>query len=64
LEGAEELRLMAVVAQIEGKALIRAESSGWVKDPEELGERVAEQLLASGAGALLTGEKGIVPGAP
>jgi hydroxymethylbilane synthase len=60
----DELRLMAVVAAANGESVVRAESSGFTHNPEELGARVAGQLMASGAGALLTSEKGIVPGAP
>ena len=57
-----QLRLVAAVADPDGRTLIRAEASGPVEDPEDLGGRVVEQLLVSGAASLLPHEKGIVPG--
>jgi hydroxymethylbilane synthase len=59
-----ELRLQAVVAHPEGKALLRVESSGSMDDPEELGARVAERLMIEGAAEMIPAEKGAVPGAP
>ncbi len=47
----EGLRLQALVAREDGSELLRAEGQG--ADPAELGRRVADELLARGAGALL-----------
>ncbi len=58
-----ELRLIAAVADPEGRTLLRAEAVGSVDYPDELGQRVADQLLDFDAAALLPVEKGIVPGA-
>lgn len=45
------LRLSALVAREDGSTLLRGEGLGG--DPAELGRRVADELLARGAGALL-----------
>ena len=45
------LRLQALVAREDGSELLRAEGRG--ADPAELGRRLADELLARGAGALL-----------
>ncbi len=52
LEG-DEIWLRAFVGDLEGKALIRAEGRAPRAEAEALGEQVAEQLLAQGAGAIL-----------
>lgn len=52
LEG-EQLWLRGLVGQPDGGLLLRAENDG--ADAEALGERVAEQLLAQGAEAILQG---------
>lgn len=48
-----ELKLQGLVGSISGKQLLKTEQIGSASRPEELGERVAEQLLALGAGAYL-----------
>jgi hydroxymethylbilane synthase len=45
------LRLRAFVARADGSAILRAEDTG--DDPEELGRRVAAELLARGAWPLV-----------
>lgn len=47
------LHLRALVASLDGKAILRAEAWGPRSEPVALGERVAEDLLARGAGRLL-----------
>ncbi len=47
------LRLVGVVAALQGDTLIRAEAIGDVGDPEALGPRVADDLLRQGARAIL-----------
>ncbi len=47
----DRLRLQALVAREDGSTLLRAEGLG--ADPAELGRRLADDLLARGAGALL-----------
>jgi hydroxymethylbilane synthase len=49
----EHLNLLAVVASLDGSALIRARASGPIGDPEALGARVARELLDRGAHAIL-----------
>ena len=49
----DQLTLQGVVADLQGNAVIRAEAKASVKNPEELGERVAEDLLRQGARAIL-----------
>lgn len=48
-----KLRLMGVVADLEGKNVIRAQASESTENPEALGGRVAEDLLRQGARAIL-----------
>jgi hydroxymethylbilane synthase len=48
------LRLMAVVVAPDGSRHLRAGRDGPRETPEELGRAVAEELLARGAGAILT----------
>jgi hydroxymethylbilane synthase len=50
---ADRLSLTAVVASPDGKRLIRAGASGPVTKPEELGSRVADDLLQQGAREIL-----------
>ena len=52
-----QLSLVGVVASLEGSTLIRTTGSGYVTDPEGLGIRVAEDLLAHGARAILEAAK-------
>ena len=48
-----KLRMRGFVATPDGARLIRAEHSGSVSSPEALGEAVAQDLLAQGAGEIL-----------
>jgi len=48
-----KLRMRGFVATPDGSRLIRAEHNGSVSDPEALGNAVAEDLLAQGAGEIL-----------
>jgi hydroxymethylbilane synthase len=48
-----QLVLQGVVAAIQGETVIRAEASGSVENPEEVGARAAEDLLRQGARAIL-----------
>jgi len=50
-----ELALAAVVAHASGQPLLRADGRASLQDAASLGEKVAEQLLAKGAAALLGG---------
>lgn len=54
----DQLRLSGLVGDARSGASVRAEGSGPAADPEALGLRVAEALLARGAGALLQGLAG------
>jgi hydroxymethylbilane synthase len=49
----ERLSLLALVASLDGSALIHARASGPISDPEALGARVASDLLDRGAHAIL-----------
>jgi hydroxymethylbilane synthase len=51
-EEAIELYLRAVVADVDGSAHLRLSAVGPLGDPEGLGIRLADELLAEGAGAL------------
>lgn len=51
---AEGLRVRAVVMSADGKKALRRELMGSRENPEILGSRLAEDLLRSGAGSLLT----------
>jgi hydroxymethylbilane synthase len=48
-----DLRLRALVARPDGSQVVRAESSGPISAPEELGEKLAAKLRALGADAIL-----------
>ncbi len=52
LEG-DELTLRGLVGSIDGREILRAETRGSVEQAEELGTRLAEQLLAQGADKIL-----------
>ncbi|WP_137819013.1 hydroxymethylbilane synthase [Pseudomonas sp. 2FG] len=56
----EQLWLRGLVGQPDGGLLLRAEARGSLAEPEELGVRVAEDLLAQGAAAILEGVYGEV----
>ncbi len=47
------LVLRAMVASLDGKSLVRAESSAAIEETSELGEKVAQILLERGAGDIL-----------
>ncbi|OGT03556.1 MAG: hydroxymethylbilane synthase [Gallionellales bacterium RBG_16_57_15] len=47
------LRMRGFVASPDGKQMVRAESIGEVADPEALGNRIAEALIAQGADEIL-----------
>ncbi len=47
------LRLVGVVASVDGKRLVRAEGEGPATQPVRLGRRVAGELVRQGAGAIL-----------
>lgn len=49
----DEIWLRALVADPEGTRIIRAEARGAAGDAEAIGRRVAEELIAAGAGDLL-----------
>ncbi len=59
LEG-EQLWLRGLVGQPDGGLLLRAEARGPLAEAQELGVRVAEDLLAQGADAILEGVYGEV----
>ena len=50
---ADKLRMRGFVATPDGARLLRAESFGSVNSPEALGNAVAQDLLAQGAGEIL-----------
>jgi len=47
------LHMRGFVASPDGKRMVRAEMAGDIADPEALGKRVADALLAQGAGEIL-----------
>jgi hydroxymethylbilane synthase len=47
------LRLVAIVANLDGSTVVQAEGTGSRHDPEALGAKVAEDLLKQGARAIL-----------
>ncbi len=49
----DELRLRGLVADAEGRRVLRAELTGSASDAEAMGIRLAEELLSQGAAALL-----------
>ncbi|MBI4294311.1 MAG: hydroxymethylbilane synthase [Betaproteobacteria bacterium] len=52
-----ELRLRGLVAAPDGARIVRAEVRGSAEAPEALGQRLAAELLAAGAGAILAALK-------
>ena len=48
-----KLRMRGFVASTDGKRMVRAEMTGEIADPEALGKKVADALLAQGAGEIL-----------
>jgi hydroxymethylbilane synthase len=53
----DSLQLRGVVAQLDGKRLIRQTVAGQPSEAEELGRRLAETMLALGAGEILAEAK-------
>jgi hydroxymethylbilane synthase len=53
-----KLRMRGFVASPDGLRMVRAELSGEIADPEALGKRVADALLAQGAGEILAALNG------
>jgi hydroxymethylbilane synthase len=53
-----KLRMRGFVASPDGKRMVRAEMTGETADPEALGKRVADALLAQGAGEILAALNG------
>ena len=51
----EELELNALVGSLDGSTIIRASGKAHQRDAEQLGIRIAEQLLAQGADKILAG---------
>lgn len=51
--GGDELRLRALVGSVDGSEIIRDEIRGPRADAEQLGEALADRLLAAGAGRIL-----------
>ncbi|MBI2189677.1 MAG: hydroxymethylbilane synthase [Acidobacteria bacterium] len=49
----DELRLTAIVVSLDGTRAARAEATGPVSDPEGVGRRAAERLIANGAADIL-----------
>ena len=49
----DSLKLYGIVGSVDGKEILRSEIVGNVDAPEELGIKVAEQLLQQGAQRLL-----------
>jgi hydroxymethylbilane synthase len=48
-----QLRMRGFVATPDGSCLLRSERSGGMNEPEALGDAVAQELLAQGAGEIL-----------
>jgi hydroxymethylbilane synthase len=51
--GGDELHLRALVGSVDGSEIIRDEIRGPRADAEQLGEALADRLLAAGAGRIL-----------
>ncbi|HXU94592.1 MAG TPA: hydroxymethylbilane synthase [Gallionella sp.] len=54
----DKLRMRGFVATPDGKRMLRAEFIGDVSDPEALGNKIADALLAQGAGEILAALNG------
>ena len=52
------LFMRGFVASTDGMTMMRAEATGSMEDPEALGRRIAEELLAKGAGRILASLNG------
>ena len=53
LAGDGDLTIIGIVVSLDGSRAVRAESAGSTQAPEELGKRVADELLAKGADSIL-----------
>jgi hydroxymethylbilane synthase len=58
---AGRLQMIAVVASEDGRRVLRAEATGAARDPEDVGQRLADELLSQGAASLVTLEPGRWP---
>jgi hydroxymethylbilane synthase len=47
------IHIRALVASPDGQTIYRAEARGLIPDAQKLGQQVAEQLSAQGAGAII-----------
>jgi hydroxymethylbilane synthase len=56
--GGGQLRMRGFVATPDGSRLLRSERSGSMSEPEALGDAVAQELLAQGAGEILAALNG------
>ncbi len=54
----EQLRMRGFVASPDGQRFMRAEATGEINNPEALGRRIADELLAQGAGEILAALNG------
>jgi len=52
----KRIRLQGLIADTQGKRIVRDQISGALDEAEQMGRRLAERLLASGAGELLEAE--------
>jgi hydroxymethylbilane synthase len=52
-QGGDELSITGIVVSMDGSRAVRAELQGSVRQPEQLGRRAAEELLAKGADSIL-----------
>jgi hydroxymethylbilane synthase len=53
-----KLRMRGFVASPDGRRMVRSELTGDIADPEALGNRIADALLAQGAGEILAALNG------
>lgn len=53
-----QLRMRGFVASPDGQRVMRAESAGDIANPETLGKKIADELLAQGAGEILAALNG------
>lgn len=53
-----QLRMRGFVASPDGQRVMRAESAGSIAEPEALGKKIADELLAQGAGDILAALNG------
>jgi len=51
----EHIRVMGVILSTDGRRYLRARAEGSADNPEELGQRLAADLLSRGAGGILAG---------